>query len=161
MKKNNTIVLLNSEGPVLTAKKNDEGKFLLYDTDEVLIEELNQKEFIDFVYNKRSITYTDGEKIVYTNKPLTMRANRGELTRFVYGEGVKTHFVEFDKTDGQWLSPVPSEREWQEEALQFIFGHYPNASPRWQYLNGLIHIALQNVPGGPEFLKKIGELNKK
>ena len=35
MKKNNTIVLLNSEGPVLTAKKNDEGKFLLYDTDEV------------------------------------------------------------------------------------------------------------------------------
>ena len=54
-------------------------------------------------------------------------------------------FIEFDKLDGQWLSPVPSEREWQEQKLVEIFGHYPNASPKWQYLNGLIHIALEHI----------------
>lgn len=53
-------------------------------------------------------------------------------------------FVKPDKVDGQWLSPVPSERAWQEEKLVEIFGHYPNASPRWQYLNGLIQIALDH-----------------
>ena len=52
-------------------------------------------------------------------------------------------FIEFDKEDGQWLSPVPSERKWQEEKLIEIFRHYPNASPKWQYMNGLIHIALE------------------
>jgi hypothetical protein len=26
-----------------------------------------------------------------------------------------------------------------------IFGHYPNASPKWQYLNGLILIALEHI----------------
>ena len=153
MRKKYEIVLLNSEGPVLLARKNDEGEFLLYDTDNVLIEKLNQKEFIDFVYNDRPIKYTDGKDIVYTNTPLGMRANRGELTRFVYGDGVKTHFVEFDKKDGQWLSPVPSEREWQIKALETIFPNFPNNSPRWQYFNGLLHMALKNVDGGEEILK--------
>jgi len=26
-----------------------------------------------------------------------------------------------------------------------IFGHYPNACPKWQYLNGLILIALEHI----------------
>lgn len=50
-----------------------------------------------------------------------------------------------DTIDGQWLSPVPSEREWQEEKLIEIFGHYPTASPKWQYMNGLIQIALEHI----------------
>ena len=54
-------------------------------------------------------------------------------------------FIEFDKEDGHWLSPVPSERQWQEEKLVEIFGHYPTASPKWQYMNGLIHIALEHM----------------
>jgi len=54
------------------------------------------------------------------------------------------NFIKPDNIDGEWLSPIPSEREWQEEKLQEIFGHFPTASPRWQYLNGLIHIALEN-----------------
>jgi hypothetical protein len=57
----------------------------------------------------------------------------------------ENNFIKFDKIDGQWLSPIPSEREWQEEQLVKIFGHYPNASPKWQYLNGLIHIALEHI----------------
>jgi len=52
-------------------------------------------------------------------------------------------FVKTDNVDGEWLSPVATERAWQEEQLVNIFGHYPNASPRWQYMNGLIQNSLQ------------------
>ena len=51
-------------------------------------------------------------------------------------------FTKPDDTDGEWLSPVPSERAWQEEQLVNIFEHYPNASPKWQYMNGLIQNSL-------------------
>jgi hypothetical protein len=51
-------------------------------------------------------------------------------------------FIKADNVDGQWLSPVPTERAWQEEKLVEIFGHYPTASPRWQYMNGLIQNSL-------------------
>ncbi len=57
----------------------------------------------------------------------------------------KKRLIESDNIDGQWLSPIPSEREWQEKKLIEIFGHYPNASPRWQYMNGLIQIALKYI----------------
>jgi hypothetical protein len=51
-------------------------------------------------------------------------------------------FIKPDNVDGQWLSPVPTERAWQEEKLVEIFEHYPNASPKWQYMNGLIQNSL-------------------
>jgi hypothetical protein len=51
-------------------------------------------------------------------------------------------FIKSDNIEGQWLSPVQTERTWQEEQLVKIFGHYPNASPRWQYMNGLIQDSL-------------------
>ena len=57
----------------------------------------------------------------------------------------KTTFIKRDNVDGEWLSPIPSERKWQEEKLVEIFGHYPTASPKWQYLNGLIQIALEHI----------------
>jgi hypothetical protein len=46
--------------------------------------------------------------------------------------------------ENPWLSPIESERKWQEEKLVEIFYHYPHASPRWQYMNGLIHLALES-----------------
>ena len=52
-------------------------------------------------------------------------------------------FVKTDNVDGEWLSPIATERAWQEEQLVNIFSHYPNASPRWQYMNGLIQNSLQ------------------
>ena len=55
------------------------------------------------------------------------------------------NFIKTDNIDGQWLSPIPSEKECQEQKLVEIFGHYPNASPRWQYLNGLILSALEHI----------------
>jgi hypothetical protein len=51
-------------------------------------------------------------------------------------------FIKVNYIDGRWLSPSPTEREWQEEKLREIFGHYPNASPKWQYMNGLIQNSL-------------------
>jgi len=54
-------------------------------------------------------------------------------------------FIDTDLENGRWLSPIISERKWQEEKLVEIFGHYPNASPKWQYLNGLIHMALDYI----------------
>jgi hypothetical protein len=55
------------------------------------------------------------------------------------------HFLKADTVDGQWLSPVKSERAWQEEKLVEIFHHYPMACPRWQYMNGLIDMALRYI----------------
>ncbi len=51
-------------------------------------------------------------------------------------------FIKPDTIDGGWLSPVPAERQWQEEKLREITGHYPTASPKWQYMNGLIQNSL-------------------
>lgn len=62
----------------------------------------------------------------------------------------KTTFIKRDNVDGEWLSPIPSEREWQEQKLVEIFGHYPTASPKWQYLNGLIQIALEHIESTKE-----------
>ena len=45
---------------------------------------------------------------------------------------------ESDTEKNPWLSPINSERKWQEEQLVKIFYHYPNACPKWQYMNGLI-----------------------
>jgi len=39
-------------------------------------------------------------------------------------------FIDADLENGRWLSPIISERKWQEEKLVEIFGHYPNASRR-------------------------------
>lgn len=60
-------------------------------------------------------------------------------------EEIKSAFIKKDNIDGEWLSPVLSERKWQEEKLVEIFDHYPNASPKWQYMNGLILIALEYI----------------
>ncbi len=54
-------------------------------------------------------------------------------------------FLEADNIDGEWLSPVPEERAWQEENLKKIFESYPNAYPKWGYLNGLILLGLKRI----------------
>jgi hypothetical protein len=54
-------------------------------------------------------------------------------------------FLEADKIDGEWLSPVPEERAWQEENLKKIFESYPNGFPKWSYLNGLILLGLKRI----------------
>jgi hypothetical protein len=53
-------------------------------------------------------------------------------------------FHKADTLDGQSLSLVKTEREWQKEKLLEIFGH-EDAAPRWQYMNGLIDMALEYI----------------
>lgn len=38
----------------------------------------------------------------------------------------------------QWLSPVQSEREFQEHMLKAIFPSYPSGALPWQYMNALL-----------------------
>lgn len=56
----------------------------------------------------------------------------------------------YDKTtlnssSHQWLSPVKSEREFQEHLLKKIFPDYPNGAFLWQYMNGLLMRASTSV----------------
>jgi hypothetical protein len=41
--------------------------------------------------------------------------------------------------DGNWLSPIPSERKVQEKQLKEFWPDYPNGCPKWQTLNGLLY----------------------
>jgi hypothetical protein len=54
-------------------------------------------------------------------------------------------FIKPDNIDGEWLSPIQSERIKQEEKLAQIFEHYPTAAPRWQYMNALIQNGLDQT----------------
>jgi|688.fasta_scaffold00022_20 hypothetical protein len=141
------IVLINIEGPILKLKRAEDDNYVLYDKEDSIVDILSYKKVIDFIFNKMPLTYTDGKQILYTDFNPKDRANRGELARFLFGKGVATGFLEFSKENGQWLSPVPEEREWQEDVLKELFPSYPNAAPKWQYLNGLLQIALRYKEG--------------
>lgn len=53
-------------------------------------------------------------------------------------------FIKKDDIDGEWLSPIESERQYQEKELKKIFPCYPNGDPKWQHLNGLIKLINKN-----------------
>ena len=42
-----------------------------------------------------------------------------------------------------WLSPIESERAWQEKHIKKIWEGYPNSCPNWQVMNGLITLACE------------------
>jgi hypothetical protein len=71
----------------------------------------------------------------------------GQIKRYVDCVGCdrKPKQETLEDPDAYWLSSSKKEREWQEEKLKEIFEHYPNAAPRYQYLNGLIQMALENI----------------
>lgn len=140
MKKNNQkIELLNSEGPILIAKNNNNNSYDLLDGKKNLIETLSTEEFINFLYNDREIIL-NGKKINYKDFSSSMKPEKEDLEIFI--KGIQT-FIPFNAQDGQWISPVNEEREWQEDVLKELFPSYPNGAPRWQYLNGLLQIALR------------------
>ncbi len=142
-KKDKDLVLINVEGPILKVKRADGGDYVLYDNEDSIVDILNPKKFVDFIFNDSPLIYTNGKEIKYKSYAPKDRANRGELARFMFGGGVGKGFLEFSKIDGQWLSPITEEREWQDEVLKEIFPSYPEAAPRWQYMNGLLQIALR------------------
>ena len=44
-----------------------------------------------------------------------------------------------------WLSPIESERNWQENHIKKIWEGYPNICPNWQILNGLIRFSCDSL----------------
>ena len=44
-----------------------------------------------------------------------------------------------------WLSPIESERNWQENHIKKIWEGYPNICPNWQILNGLIRFSCEKL----------------
>jgi len=139
-KKDKEIELLNAEGPILKAKKNDIDGYVLYDVEDCIIDVLSHSEFIDFIYNDKPVIGADGKEIIYSSYPKDMKPSGEEMEVFIKGSPT---FLSFRGEDRQWISPVEEEREWQEEVLKELFPSYPNGAPRWQYLNGLLQIALR------------------
>ena len=43
------IELLNSEGPILTAKKTDSDEYVLYDREDTIVDILSTSKFTDFI----------------------------------------------------------------------------------------------------------------
>ncbi|MCF7859812.1 MAG: hypothetical protein K9N07_10905 [Candidatus Cloacimonetes bacterium] len=146
-KKFNEIELLNSEGPILTAKKTDSDEYVLYDKEDTIVDILSTAQFTDFIYHNVPLTGTDGKQIYYDSYSQSMKPNKEYLENFIKGIQKGSPFVAFNKEDGSWISPVKSEREWQESVLKELFPSYPHGAPRWQYLNGLLHIALEYKEG--------------
>ncbi len=138
--KKTEIVLLNSEGPLLKAKKTDNGEYALYDQEDSIIDVLLHEEFIDFIYNSKPVTGNDGNPIIYSSYPRDMKPEKEDIEIFI--KGLPT-FLSFKGEDGQWISPIAEEREWQEDVLKELFPSYPNGAPKWQYMNGLLQIALR------------------
>jgi hypothetical protein len=142
-KKSNEIELLNSEGAILKAKKTDPDEYVLYDKEDTIVDILSTSQFTDFIYHNVPLTGTDGKQIYYDSYPQSMKPNNEYLENFIKGIKKESPFVAFNEEDGSWISPVKSEKEWQESVLKELFPSYPHGAPRWQYLNGLLHIALE------------------
>jgi len=83
--KEKEIVLLNSEGPVLKAKKADDG-VVLYNTHDEIVEILTNEEFNDFIFNDFPITYTDGKEMIWSRISDSMKVDETSLKRWFNGK---------------------------------------------------------------------------
>jgi hypothetical protein len=127
--------------------KNSEAKYYEYckkiilTTDQDLIKDGLQAiddEFLEWFVKNPSCESVDVEGHIYKGQDET------EYKIIIPKEEAKQGtFITAVDGDGEWLSPVATERAWQEKKLVEIFGHYPTASPKWQYMNGLIQNSLE------------------
>lgn len=80
--KQKKLVLLNSEGPVLTAVHTEDG-YVLYDTEEGIVDILSQEDMEKFVHGEMTIFYTDGREMCYPYYSNDMKANPDEVRKFL------------------------------------------------------------------------------
>lgn len=81
-RRDNSITLLNSEGPVLTALKADADEFVIYDKEDSIV---------DILDADKMFAFTRGELILngplqdyhYTRYPGSMKPNLKELDEFI------------------------------------------------------------------------------
>jgi hypothetical protein len=77
-----SISLLNSEGPILTAFK-DGGRFIILDEHKEIIASLDEKEIYNFTRGKLSITNSKEKHFNYSKFPGSMKPNLKTLDIFI------------------------------------------------------------------------------
>ena len=97
-KKFNEIELLNSEGPILTAKKTDSDEYVLYDKEDTIVDILSTAQFTDFIYHNVPLTGTDGKEIYYDSYPRDMKPEKEDLEIFI--KGIQTFHIALEQTEG-------------------------------------------------------------
>lgn len=66
---------------------------------------------------------------------------QGNLTK----EEADKILLDLYSVSNSWLSPIDSEKEWQETNIKKIWEGYPNICPNWQIMNGLIRYSCENL----------------
>ena len=69
------------------------------------------------------------------------KLSKGELTE----NEARRLLLSLFGVSNSWLSPIDSEKEWQEKHIKKIWEGYPNICPNWQILNGLIRFSCENL----------------
>lgn len=82
-KNKNYIELLNSEGPVLMAQKDDKGLFTIIDENKNPIFVLNENEMQDFIHENLTIWYSKKKNWKYSEYPGSMKPNLKILDEFI------------------------------------------------------------------------------
>ena len=72
----------------------------------------------------------------YLHTPISVLRYITELEKEVESKALS--IADFSNS---WLSPIESERNWQENHIKKIWQGYPNICPNWQTLNGLIRFS--------------------
>jgi hypothetical protein len=81
-KKINSIELLNSEGPILVAKK-EESNYVIYDTSGEDIAILAEKDMQDFVHGDMVLVDTKNNRYRYSEFPGSMKPDLKKLDEFI------------------------------------------------------------------------------
>lgn len=85
LKKLPTLVLLNSEGNILTAYKNVD-EFYMVDEFKKTIDVLVESEIVDFVNGYSKLTNSEGEVFDYPTYSEGMRPSIEKIEEFIYGK---------------------------------------------------------------------------
>lgn len=85
LKKLPSLVLLNSEGNILTSYKTED-KFYMVDMDKKTIGILTQEEIVKFTNGDIILTSSEGEVFFYTSYVQGMRPKINVLNEFIYGK---------------------------------------------------------------------------
>jgi len=83
LKKLPTLVLLNSEGNILTAYKNVD-EFYMVDEHKKTIDILIEEEIVDFIHGNTTLTNSEGEVFDYPTYSEGMKPNMDIIRKFIY-----------------------------------------------------------------------------
>jgi len=79
----NEIELLNSEGPILVLKRENENEFVIYDKEDTICEILTKQGITDFIHGRIEVQDSFGTNWIYTRVPGSMKPNLKELDEFI------------------------------------------------------------------------------